>query len=198
MLFTNFLSKERFTDKHQWVTIRLFTSLVILLLAAPATHSDGPLSDTAKKEAVYQMYAGYKKDFPDIEDISPQQAMAMLEQNAVIFIDTRKPAERAVSMLRDAVTKEAFLSNRDRYAGKTAIAYCTISYRSGLFARDMANIGIDIANLRGGILAWTLEGGTVYDDQGRPTQRVHVYGDKWDFAPAGWERVKFSMWEQMF
>lgn len=185
-------------EKRQWVTIRLFIGLIIMLLLVPVAQSDEPLSDTAKKETVYKMYAGYKKDFPDIEDISPPQAMALLEQNAVIFIDTRKPAERAVSALTGAVTKEEFLFNRDRYVGKTAIAYCTISYRSGKFARDMATIGIDIANLQGGILAWTLEGGTVYDDQGNPTRRVHVYGDKWDYAPAGWESVKFSMWEQMF
>jgi sodium/bile acid cotransporter 7 len=156
------------------------------------------MSDAAKKETVYRMYAGYKEDFPAVEDISPQQAMAMQEQDAVVFIDTRKPAEMAVSTLPGAVTKEEFVFNRDRYAGKTAIAFCTISYRSGLFAQDMATIGRNVANLRGGILAWTLEGGTVYDEQGNPTRRVHVYGDKWDYAPEGWESVKFGLWDQIF
>ncbi len=74
----------------------------------------------------------------------------------------------------------------------------TSSYRSGIFARDQAHRGIEVLNLKGGILAWILEGGQVNDAQGNPTRRVHVYGDKWDFAPSGWESVKFSFWEQMF
>ena len=198
MLCVKFTSAKRSTAKHQWMAVCLSIGLIMMLLLVPMVNSGEALSDTEKKEIVYRMYVDYKKEFPDIEDISPQQAMAMLERNAVVFIDTRKPAERAVSALRDAVTKEEFLFNRDRYVGKTAIAYCTISYRSGIFARDMATIGINIANLQGGILAWTLEGGTVHDGRGEPTRQVHVYGDKWDYAPTGWESVKFSLWEQMF
>ena len=176
----------------------LLLGILLVSLLTPAAWGDETISDADKIKTVYHMYAGYKEDFPDIEDISPQQAMAMLEQDAAVFIDTRQPAEMAVSTIPGAVTKQAFLDNRDRYVGQTAIAYCTISYRSGLFAKDMATIGMNIVNLRGGILAWTLAGGTVYDDQGQPTRRVHVYGDKWDYAPAGWESVKFGFWEHMF
>ena len=176
----------------------LLFGLLLVLLLTPAAWGDKTISDADKIKTVYHMYAGYKEEFPDIADISPQQAMAMQEQDAAVVIDTRKPAEMAVSTIPGAVTKQVFLYNRDRYVGKTAIAYCTISYRSGLFVKDMATIGIKIVNLQGGILAWTLEGGTVYDDQGKPTRRVHVYGDKWDYAPAGWESVKFNLWEQIF
>ena len=49
-----------------------------------------------------------------------------------------------------------------------------------------------------GILAWLLEGGPVYDESGQEVKRVHVYGDKWDFAPTGYESVKFSLWQQVF
>ena len=176
----------------------LLFALIIALSPDPAAYGEKSLSDDAKRETVYRMYAGYKKDFPDVADISPQQAMAMQGQGQVIFIDIRKPDEMAVSTLPGAVTKEEFVFNRDRYAGKTAIAYCTISYRSGLFAQDMATIGRNVANLQGGILAWVLEGGTVYDPQGQPTRRIHVYGDKWDLAPEGWESVKFGLWEKIF
>ena len=184
--------------KYQSATLRLLICLTLMALFVPTARSDKPLSDDAKKKAVYRMYAGYKDAFPDVKDIAPRQAMTLLKQDAAVIIDTRKPAEMAVSTIPGAVTRQAFLSNRDQYAGKTAVTYCTISYRSGLFAREMATVGIPVVNLRGGILAWILEGGTVYDDRGQPTRRLHVYGDKWDYAPAGWESVKFSMWEQMF
>lgn len=177
---------------------RLLFGLILVMFFTPFAWGDNTASDAEKINTVYQMYAGYKKEFPDVEDISPRKAMTLLEQDAVVFIDTRKPAEMAVSTLPGAVTREEFIFNRDRYAGKTAIAFCTIGYRSGLFARDMASIGRKVANLRGSILAWTLEGGTVVDEQGEPTRRVHVYGDKWDYAPEDWESVKFSRWEQIF
>ena len=159
---------------------------------------DNSLSDTKKKEAVYAMYADYKKDFPAVMDISPQQSMELLKKNEVVFIDTRKPAEMTVSMLPHAITEKEFLSHPEKYAGKTVVGYCTVSYRSGVFAREMDAKGISVSNLKGGILAWTLEGGKVYDKNGKETNRIHVYGKKWNYAPAGYKAVMFSLWEQMF
>jgi sodium/bile acid cotransporter 7 len=159
---------------------------------------ESEMLDAEKKKVVYRMYAGYKEDFPAVRDVSPQQAMEWLDQGKVVFVDTRKPAEMAVSMLPGAFSKQDFLDHPDQYKDKTAVAYCTISYRSGLFAREMARKGISLVNLQGGILAWILEGGKVYDKSGKEVKRVHVYGDKWDYAPAGYDTVKFSLWEQIF
>jgi len=159
---------------------------------------DGVRSDAEKRKIVYQMYSGYKKDFPDVRDISPQQAMDLLQQNQVTFVDTRKPAEMAVSMLPGAVSEQELFSRSEVYRDKTVVAYCTISYRSGKFAAKMADQGITVINMRGGILAWTLEGGKVYDQSGKEVKRIHVYGDTWDYAPAGYETVKFNLFEQLF
>jgi len=170
---------------------------MIVLLAAPADADESILSEARKKETVYAMYAQYKKDFPTVADIAPPKAMQLLEENRIVFVDTRKPAEMQVSQLPQAVSRETFLADTDRYRNKMVVGYCTISYRSGVFAREMAEQGIKIHNLQGGILAWTLEGGTVYHD-GKPVKRIHVYGDRWDYAPAGYETVKFSLWNQLF
>jgi sodium/bile acid cotransporter 7 len=156
------------------------------------------MPDADKKETVYRMYNGYKKDFPEVRDISPQQAMALLKQDKVVFVDTRKPEEMTVSMLPGAISGEAFLNHPEQYRDKTIVGYCTISYRSGKFASRIAEQGITVINLRGGILAWTLEGGKVYDNSGKEVKRIHVYGDKWDYAPAGYESVKFGLWQQIF
>jgi len=61
----------------------------------------------------------------------------------------------------------------------------------------MSNKGIDIYNLKGGLLAWLLEGGKVYDTNGE-TKRVHVYGKKWNYLPRGYEPVFFSFFEKYF
>ena len=152
------------------------------------------LTDVDKKGIVYRMYAGYKKNFPAVEDITPQQAMRLLQENRVVFVDTREPAEMHVSMLPGAISKEQFLSDPTSYAGNILVSYCTISYRSGVFAKKMASKGIKMHNLRGGLLAWALEGGKVYDTNGDVTKRIHVYGKKWDYPPKGYEAVMFRIW----
>ena len=180
-------------------TIHLtYCVLIMLLCLASCDPTDRKKSDTEKKEVVYRMYTGYKKDFPEVKDISPQRAMELLDQGKVVFVDTRMPSEMAVSMMPGAVTKQDLLIHTDRYKDKTIVGYCTISYRSGMFAREMAKEGLPVINLQGGILAWTLESGKVYDPSGKEVKRIHVYGEKWDYAPEGYESVKFKLKEQLF
>ena len=167
---------------------------VLIGLASPAMAA---LSDAHKKAAVYQMYADYQKAFPAVADIDPQAAMALWDQGRVIFVDTRQAAEMAVSRLPGAVSAEQFLQDPSRYADRTVVVYCTISYRSGVFAQKMARRGIRVVNLAGGILAWALEGGKVYDDQGE-SRRLHVYGKKWAYAPQGYESIRFGWLDQLF
>lgn len=150
------------------------------------------LSDRRKKEIVYKLYAEYKKDFPAVRDITPQEAMELLKTEKVVFVDTRKPAEMEVSMLPNAISKKDFLKNYLNYKNQTVVGYCTISYRSGVFAKKMAQKGITIYNLTGGLLAWVLEGGKVYNFKGE-TKRIHVYGEKWNYPPKGYEVVMFGV-----
>ncbi len=176
----------------------LLCILFVFLIPAEVAMSDRKLSDTQKKETVYKTYQGYKEDFPEVKDISPLQAMELLDQDKVVFVDTRKPEEMAVSMLPGAVSEEQFLNHPEQFRGKTVVGYCTISYRSGKFAEKVAEEGITVINLQGGILAWTLEGGKVYDGSGKQVKRIHVYGDQWDYAPSGYESIKFGIWRQIF
>jgi sodium/bile acid cotransporter 7 len=170
------------------------------VLSLPAgTAAEPVLSDAQKLQTVYRMYyQEYKADFPTVRDVVPQEAMEWLARGQVVFLDTREPAERQVSMLPASVSKEQFLQSPQMYTDKKVVGYCTISYRSGVFAREMAEKGVTVYNLSGGILAWTLEGGKIYDPSGNETRRLHVYGDKWDYAPEGFETVKFSIWQQLF
>ena len=177
---------------------RICCAVLVLLCTADPVLADREMSDADKKKTVYRMYAEYKKDFPGVEDISPHRAMELLSRSRVVFVDTRKPEEMAVSMLPEAVAETEFLKNPGRYQNKIIVAYCTISYRSGIFSRELTDRRIKIINLQGGILAWTLEGGKVYTLDKREVKRVHIYGDRWDYAPAGYETVKFSLLERLF
>lgn len=161
-----------------------------------SVNGERELTDDRKKDAVYEMYRGYKKNFPSVADISPTAAMALLKQEAVVFIDTRNPEEMEVSMLPAAIVKEAYLKAPASFGGKTLVAYCTVGYRSGVFALEMETKGIVVRNLSGGIVAWALEGGPLYDKNGE-TKRVHVYGEKWNYAPEGYEAVVFGFLQKL-
>jgi sodium/bile acid cotransporter 7 len=134
------------------------------------------------------MYEDYKKSFPEVEDITPKQAMKLMQSGNVIFVDTRKSKEQKVSMLPGAVTEKDFKKNSEQYRDQVLIGYCTISYRSGKLAKELERKGITMLNLRGGMLAWIHEGGKVYDANGE-TKRVHVYKKKWNYVPEGYEAV---------
>ena len=139
------------------------------------------------------MYAGYKKEFPEVTNITPAEVMDLLaRQKKVVLVDVRTPEEQRVSMLPGAITREELLSNLNAYRDHVIIGYCTISYRSGQLAQDLRKKGITTLNLKGGLLAWIQEGGKVYS-QGKETQKVHVYGSKWDLAPDRYQTIKNRM-----
>lgn len=155
------------------------------------------LTDSRKKEIVGQLYNGYKADFPEVEDIAPTEVIRLINQNKVVLIDVRRPAEREISMLPGAISKDDYLTHMNAYKGLTAVAYCTIGYRSGKFAEKMVAKGIGIKNMAGGLLAWLHDGGWVYHE-GKEVKRIHVYGPRWDYPPEGYESIRFGLFERLF
>lgn len=166
-----------------------FLRLVPLLGLAMLACGAAPLSDADKLAKVEGLYEGYRQDFPGVPEMTVQEALALAAQGQVTFVDVRPPEERAVSTLPGAVTLEAVQAHAEAYRGKPLVGYCTISYRSGQAAKSLLALGLDYRNLRGGILAWTLRGGTVVDPAGTPVRRIHVYGRTWNYPPAGYEAI---------
>jgi sodium/bile acid cotransporter 7 len=166
----------------------LILSFLLCLIIWPSSLPAEELTDAQKLKAVYDMYEDYKESFPDVQDITPKEAMELMQSEEVIFVDTRRSKEQKVSMLQNAVTEKDFKKNLDKYKDKTTIGYCTISYRSGKLAKKLRKKGINMRNLKGGMLAWVHEGGKVYDADGE-TKRIHVYKKKWNYVPEGYEAV---------
>ncbi|MBW1741824.1 MAG: rhodanese-like domain-containing protein [Deltaproteobacteria bacterium] len=166
----------------------LILSLLLCLIICPSSLPAEELTDAEKLQVVYEMYEEYKESFPEVEDVTPKQAMELMQSEEVIFVDTRKSKEQKVSMLPNAVTEKDFEKNPEQYRDQVLIGYCTISYRSGKLAKKLQEKGITMLNLRGGMLAWVHEGGKVYDANGE-TKRLHVYKKKWNYVPEGYEAV---------
>ena len=184
-------------------TIRLAARTVAAIVIFCAIRPVGAagetvLSDEEKLQIVYQMYTRGKKDFPQVQDLSPRDVMQLMKTGRLVLVDTRRPAEMKISMLPGAIPKNEYLIEPNRYKDLTVVTYCTVSYRSGVFARQMKEKGFTVINMKGGILAWTLEGGSIYDANGRRTKQIHVFGKRWNYAPQGYEVTMFSLWEQIF
>jgi sodium/bile acid cotransporter 7 len=169
----------------------LFTAVLafaFVTLMGQLSLSSAESSDGVKRQKVEDMYNGYKKQFPEVRDLSPQKAMILAAEGKAVFIDIREPREQQVSMLPGAVTEKEFMNDPAKYKDAVKIAYCTISYRSGKFAQRLQKKRIPVYNLSGGILAWVHDGGKVYDPNGE-THRIHVYGRKWNLAPKRYQAV---------
>jgi sodium/bile acid cotransporter 7 len=174
---------------------RLFWGLCLGMLAwlGPAVESARAmmsLNNQQRQKAVQELYANYKRCFPEVPEFTPAEVMQLLQEGQAVLLDVRPAAERRVSKLPGAVPADDFLPCQDKYSGKTVIAYDTVGYRSGLFVDKLRKQGIGIANLQGGILAWLHAGGKIYDANGCETRRVHVYGSIWNYAPAGFETLR--------
>ncbi len=191
-MFSKYKVYLNFIKKKQSL---LFLILILLSIVIPALYLLGDSRDS-NKEKVYDLYRDYQKSFRDIEDILSENILKSDKGN-ILFVDVRKKKEMSVSIIPGAITREIFLANKEKYKDKTIVAYCTIGYRSGLFAQEMKKKGIIVFNLSAGILGWIHEGGTVTNSE-RVVKKVHVYGDKWDLVPEGYETVTFVFFENLF
>lgn len=141
-------------------------------------------------KAIEDMYKDYKRSFAEVPDVEPVELMVDADKK-VLFVDVRSPEEQAVSMIPGAITQKEFERDAEQYRLRRVVTYCTIGYRSGLYAKDLRKEGWDAHNLRGSILAWVHDGGELVNGAGK-TRKVHVYGPKWDLLPAGYEAVVFG------
>jgi len=163
-------------------------AFAFVTLMGQQTVSSDDLTDAAKRQKVESLYNGYHAKFPEVLDVTPQQAMRLIADQKSVFIDLREPQEQQVSMLPGAIDEKEFMRDFKSYEDYVKIAYCTISYRSGKFAQKLQKEGIPVYNLKGGILAWVHDGGKVYDQIGE-TRRIHVYDSEWNLLPARYEAV---------
>ena len=163
-------------------------AFAFIMLMVQLSLSSDDLNDRDRRQKVEDMYDDYKKEFLAVPDITPQEVMALKSEGKAVLIDIRQPAEQQISMLPAAITEEEFVGDPAKYEDAVKVVYCTISYRSGKFAQKLQKKGILVYNLRGGILGWVHAGGKVYDQNGE-TQRIHVYGRKWNLGPKHYRGV---------
>ena len=136
------------------------------------------------QEKIYDKFRELTKNLT-VETISPEKVLN-LNKEAYILIDVRSSEEQDISMLPNSVTANNFEKQAGLYIGKKLIAYCTIGYRSGLFANKHKKL--KIINLKGGVLAWSHNEGK-FMKNGKETKKVHTYSKKWNFLNKNYQAV---------
>lgn len=138
-------------------------------------------SNQEKIKTIENMYSEYEESFKGIPSLDPREDVF----NGALFVDVRESKEQQVSEIVGAITQIEFEKSLENYKRKKIIVYCTIGYRSGLYAKKLRDKEFNAYNLKGGVLLWAHAGKVVKNKNGL-TKKVHVYGKKWDLLPEGW------------
>lgn len=102
-----------------------------------------------------------------IEDVSPEEAMALQDGGAVL-LDVRENDEWSAGHAPTAahVPLADVEGAVTRFEGQTVLAVCRSGGRSAKAAQTLAAGGIDVRNVAGGMSAWMACGLPVITDDG--------------------------------
>lgn len=158
-------------------------SLAIILVVASAMAA-------ADAHAQFGSLFGSKAEVTEIS-VDQLQKLKLHEEkqdSPYVLVDVRSEEESAVSLIPGAITKADFEKQRERYAGRTVIAYCTSGYRSERYARELMEQDVKVMNFKGSILGWCRSGLPLVTPEKEPTNRVHTYSSR-NRVPAKYEAV---------
>lgn len=127
---------------------------------------------------------------PNIPWISASQFLDRNDQKEWAIVDVRSPRERAVSVIPRSTSLEDFEAQSKRFTDRPILVYCTVGCRSGAYTQKLREQGFDAFNLRGGVLAWALEGKEFVTPNGRSTHDVHIHGAPQGVLPPGYKAVR--------
>jgi len=157
------------------------------LAAAPA---DQPKDRAACARSLERLIGQCRRRFPRASHLTLKDYLAQKDKHEWVIVDVRPKAERDVSIIPGAVSKEAFEAKASAHPRSRVLAYGTVGWRSSDYAARLAKRGLRAHSLAGGIMAWALAGQPLVDPKGKPTKRVHVHGDRWNVLPPGYQAVK--------
>mmetsp|Transcript_42170 Transcript_42170/g.75693 ORF Transcript_42170/g.75693 Transcript_42170/m.75693 type:complete len:184 (-) Transcript_42170:148-699(-) len=144
-----------------------------------------------RRDELDELCTGYKSSkFPSCPEVEPRELWESMnasdttsEGKKFVIVDTRREEEHKVSMLPGSVTQREFETRREAHSNSTVYCYCTVGYRSGIYADKLRREGLEAVNLRGSIVAWTQEGLPLvkreHDGTETQTKQVHAFGKQW-------------------
>jgi rhodanese-related sulfurtransferase len=117
--------------------------------------------------------------------VSVSRLSNLIENDKEFYLlDTREPAEFAVSYIQTAINVgfDDFSLDLVSHIPKDAqiIVYCSLGYRSEKIGEILLAAGYtNVTNLQGGIFNWLNQGYHVLNQKGQITYKVHPYNRWW-------------------
>jgi rhodanese-related sulfurtransferase len=108
-----------------------------------------------------------------IDTITVHDALAMVSDDEAVFVDVREAGERAQGTIPGSIhAPRGFLEfiadpqgpmhKPELASGKRIVVFCASGGRSALASKTLVNMGLkNVANMAGGIAAWTEAGGII-------------------------------------
>jgi len=169
----------------------LFAALVLvgLLTAQPAVAQFGNLFGSSPKvDAVSLEELKVKLETQKQKEAEAVKNGVEKPQADFVLVDVRSEEEVNVSIIPGAITKPEYEKDRKQYDGRTVIAYCTIGGRSAKYASELAKTGIRVKNFKGSILEWVGAELPLVTLDGKETNKVHIYSDRYKI-PSKYEAI---------
>ena len=106
---------------------------------------------------------------PTIDEVSPHDAAGLRERGAVL-LDVRELDEWAAGHAPDAVhvPLAEVQTTAARFTGQEVLTVCRSGGRSAKAAETLAQAGVEVRNVNGGMTAWAAAGLPVVRDDGAP------------------------------
>ena len=110
------------------------------------------------------------------------QLMRLPEERRPLLVDTREPAEYAVSHLEGARWLDpdepdfGTLPTPEELGERRVIVYCAVGYRSAAIATELVERGYDASNLERGLFGWANDERPM---AGAQPEKVHPYDSNW-------------------
>ncbi|TXF89948.1 rhodanese-like domain-containing protein [Neolewinella aurantiaca] len=150
-----------------------------------------------------RLQTGYDQLDQKLEKLISADELAVSAKEAasldnVLFLDARESFEYDVSHLPGAINIGYDNLNlktvKDVDKSRPVVVYCTVGYRSERAAKKLRKRGFtNVYNLYGSLYAWKLAGLPLEDANGKPTERLHTYNEKWgSFVP---DSIGEKVWE---
>lgn len=143
-------------------------------------------------EAIEELASICQLIYPDAPWLSLSEFVRQREQADWVIVDVRSQHERGVSIIPGALSTKEFktrIKARSEECDKHILVYCTAGCRSAKYAQKLCKQGFKAFNLRGGVLAWALDGRIFVNPDAEVTRQVHVYSGEWNVLPPGYEAV---------
>lgn len=162
--------------------------------------------DTERFTSAKNMMMGYTAQFDGVEVASAEDIIKVQEENQKAWlVDVRNAEERLISMIPNAITQAQFEeAMRMGTVSRTdiIIPYCTMGYRSGIYATNLKKQGYNNVKNGEGVVLWTYSKVSLVtkDCDGKviPVNKVHTFGAQWDLAARSYQSHHYSPWDMVY